>query len=178
MRAPSERTRNSAMPCRPHAGGACVTTTPAPALRNSCWPQSTYDAKRASVASLKQRRGINKSGYGGQPREIAELRLSFRLELRVSVAGLFCPEFPGKISATCSRRDPRAGLRRDARGLVAAFVLFLSAHRTARSRSAPSCEPGRGGASRSSPAPANRHGGWGAGPGRRNEVLYPPAVSP
>src|SRR3984893_13805515 len=27
------------------------------------------------------------------------------------------------------------------------------------------------------PAPANRHGGWRAAPGRRNEVLYRPAVS-
>src|SRR6201992_3496106 len=53
--------------------------------------------------------------YGGQPREIPELRLSFPLELRVSVAGLFLPEFSGKISATCGRRDSRAGLHRDAR---------------------------------------------------------------
>src|ERR1700722_1799714 len=104
----------------------------------------------------------------GHTYEIPELRLSFRLQFRISVAGLFRPEFPREISATRGGRDPGAGLCRDARGLGAAFVLFLPAYRAARGGSAPSRGPGRGGSRRSVPASANRHGGWRAAYGRRN----------
>jgi hypothetical protein len=56
--------------------------------------------------------------------EISELRLLVHFELRVSVAGVFQPEFHGEISAARDCCDTDTGLRCDARGIGAAFYFF------------------------------------------------------
>src|ERR1700693_3254043 len=73
--------------------------------------------------------------------ENPEPRLSVHLQLCVPGAGLLQPELPGEISAARDRRDPGAGLCRDARGLGAAVVLFLPAPRAATARGAAAFSP-------------------------------------
>src|ERR1700731_4062644 len=73
--------------------------------------------------------------------ETSEPCLSVHLQLRVPGTGLLQPELPGEIPAARGRCDPGAGLCRDARGLGAALVLFLPAHRAARARGAAAFRP-------------------------------------
>src|SRR5476649_426544 len=72
-----------------------------------------------------------------QIHEIPRLRVSVSLQFRVYGAGLLQSELDGEVSATRGPGDSHAGLRRDACGDGAAFVLFLPAHRAARTRGAP-----------------------------------------
>src|ERR1700681_4682006 len=67
-----------------------------------------------------------------QIHEIPRLRVSVSLQFRVYGVGLLQPELDGEVSATRGPRDSRAGLRCDACGDGAAFVLFLPAHRATR----------------------------------------------